>query len=407
VKPLRAGLVAFLLGLLFGGILPGVGSGAVISEVRHWSAPDHTRVVIDLDRLPAHEMQPSDDPLILRLHLSSCEFPKGRREVAVNDRIIRLMKIEPDGKGNVGIIVSLVKPSRWNLFTLRPYQNKPHRLVIDVFRPDLEEKEKADRRGTQALRTKQHRIVVIDPGHGGEDPGAVGTRGTLEKDVAMAIAQMLQKELDRVPGIRAFLTRRGDYFVSLDDRGRIAREYGADLFVSLHANGNRNPKVRGSSVYCLSLKGASDQAAQLLAQKENASDLIGGARGTIETGDLGSILLDLEQTHTINESLHLAGLALSSLKRVNRVQFPQPKQADFRVLKAWGIPSILVEMAYITNPVEERLLQRRNFHSEMARALSEAIRKFIPHLARREEGEGPGTKRGLGEAVPKRVAPGG
>lgn len=402
-----AGLIGFFLGLAL--MFPSGGAFAApkVLEVRQWTAPDHTRVVVDIESTPTYEVPASPNPLVLRVHLPNCEFPKGRRDVPVNDRVIRQMKVEPGERGGVDIILALVKPARWNIFTLKPYQDKPSRVVIDVFRPDLEEKEKADRQVTQALKAKQKRIVLIDPGHGGEDPGAIGPKGTREKDVVLGIAKSLQKELEKHRGVRAFLTRRGDYFLPLDERSKLAREYGADLFVSLHANGNRSQKVRGTSIYCLSLKGASDQAAQLLAQKENDSDMVGGASGPQERADLDSILLDLEQTHNINESLHLGGMALSELRRVNRVQFPQPKQADFRVLKSSRVPSILVETAYVTNPFEERMLQRKNFQTEVARAISEAIKKFIPHLASREEGERPGDKKGVWERKNREGSPGG
>jgi N-acetylmuramoyl-L-alanine amidase len=201
------------------------------------------------------------------------------------------------------------------------------------------------------------------------------------------MARRLQKALDETGEVRAFLTRRGDYFVSLEDRIEIAREYGADLFISLHANGSKKRQVRGSSVYCLSLQGASDKAADLLAQKENASDMVGGVSFSPMKRDLDSILLDLEQTHTINESLHLGGLALSEVSRINPVQFTQPRQAGFAVLKAPSIPSILVEAGYITNPVEERFLREERFQVKLTQAIVAAVKKFMPFLAVKEEGE--------------------
>ncbi|HSR13505.1 MAG TPA: N-acetylmuramoyl-L-alanine amidase, partial [Thermodesulfobacteriota bacterium] len=193
--------------------------------------------------------------------------------------------------------------------------------------------------------------------------------------------------------VRAFLTRKGDYFVPLADRLKIAREYGADLFISIHANGNANRKVRGTSIYCLSIKGASDTATQVLAQKENASDLIGGIATVASRRDLDTILLDLEQTHSINESLHLGGLALRELGAVNAVQFTQPRQAGFAVLKAHEFPAILVETAYVTNPSEEQLLRKKPFQEKLCSALTSAIRKFMPHLTVREETPSPGEER--------------
>lgn len=197
--------------------------------------------------------------------------------------------------------------------------------------------------------------------------------------------------------VRAFLTRRGDYFVSLEDRIKVAQEYGADLFISLHANASRKREAHGSSVYCLSLKGASDKATELLAQKENASDMVGGISMPPRERDLDSILLDLEQTHTINESLHLGGLALSELSRINSIQFTQPREAGFRVLQAPSIPSILVEAAYITNPVEERFLRQERFQVKLIQAIVTAVKKFMPLLAVKEESGGLEPVRGKGQ----------
>ncbi len=389
-----------LIGLLLN--LGGMGGWAPVPEalaavrlleIRHWAAPDHTRVVIDLDGPPVYEAPPSTDPLILLVHLREVTLAKGRQEISVNDRIIKKIQIEPRGPEAAELTVFLVKPSRCNLFVLKPYLDKPDRLVIDVARPDLEEKEKAERQVGQDLKGKKVKIIVLDAGHGGEDPGAIGPKGTLEKNIVLAVAKRLQKILDEGGEFRAFLTRRGDYFLVLEERVKIAQEYGADLFISIHANGNKKPQVRGTSLYCLSLKGASDQATQLLAQKENASDMVGGASLAPVHKDLDSILLDLEQTHTINESLRFGGLALNELSRVHSIQFTQPRQAGFRVLRAPNIPSILVEVAYITNPVEEKRLQNKSFQGEVSQAIKVAIKKYMPVLAVREGRGGQGPPR--------------
>jgi N-acetylmuramoyl-L-alanine amidase len=358
---------------------------AKLLEIRQWSAPDHTRVVVDLDGAPAYEALPSTDSLTYTLILRGVLLPKGGQEVPVADQVIQKLRLEPEGKEEARLTLFLVKPGGMNIFLLKPYLDKPDRLVIDISRPDLVEKEKEQRQVTRELKAKKKRIVVLDPGHGGEDPGAIGPRGTMEKDIVLSLAKSLQKALDATGEVRAFLTRRGDYFVSLQDRVKIAQEYGADLFVSLHANGSKSRQTRGTSIYCLSLKGASDTATQVLAQKENASDLMGGISQASARRDLNSILLDLEQTHSINESLQLGGLALSELGRVNQIQFSQPRQAGFAVLKAHEFPSILVETAYLTHPGEESLLRKRNFQEKLCQAISAAILRFIPRFAVKEE----------------------
>ena len=369
--------------------VPDAAAASKFLDIRQWSAPDHTRVVIDLDGLPSYETPPSSDPLILIVNLQKVDLSKGKREIPVNDRVIHKIKVEPAGQDGAKVILFLVKPARWKVFALKPYQDKPDRLVIDIFRPDLEEKEKAERQVSQELKIKKKMIVILDPGHGGEDPGAIGPRGSQEKEIVLNLARKLQRAFDESGEVRAFLTRRGDYFVPLNERIKIAQEYGADLFISIHTNGSPKRQARGTSIYCLSLKGASDTATQLLAQKENASDMMGGTFTEPARKDLDSILLDLEQTHTINESLHLGGLMLSELGRVNRIQFSQPHQAGFAVLKAPNIPSILVETAYITHPIEEKLLRKDRFQSEVIGAILTAVKKFIPLLAIREEGSGP------------------
>jgi N-acetylmuramoyl-L-alanine amidase len=369
-------------------------------DIRQWAAPDHTRVVVDLDGPPSYEVLPPVDPLTHILHLRGISLPKGGQEISVGDRVIQKIKVEPVGREEAKLVLSLMKPSQLNVFLLKPYLDKLDRLVIDVSRPDLEEKERAERQVTRELKAKKKRIVVIDPGHGGDDPGAIGPRKTMEKDIVLALAKNLQKTLDDTGEIRAFLTRRGDYFVSLNDRVKIAQEYGADLFISLHCNGSRSRQTRGSSIFCLSLKGASDKATQLLAQKENASDMVGGTSLAPTQKDLDTILLDLEQTHAINESLQLGGLALNEFGRVNHIQFTQPRQAGFAVLKAPEFPSILVETAYITNPTEEMLLRKKSFQDRICQAITAAVKRYIP-LSSAKEGrpggdsfEGPAKKRG-------------
>ena len=381
------------------GVPPAKG-GARLLEVRHWSAPDHTRVVADLEGTPAYEILPQPDPLVSTLKLRGVVLPKGSQEIFVGDPVIHRIKLDAEGRDEARLSLFLVKPGRLEVFLLKPFEDKPDRLVIDISRPDLEEKEKEQRQFTRELKAKKKRIVVIDPGHGGDDPGAVGPRKTLEKDIVLALAQNLQKALDSTGEIRAFLTRRGDYFIPLNDRVKIAQEYGADLFISLHCNGSRSRRTRGTSIYCLSLKGASDTATQLLAQKENASDLVGGMSLAPTQKDLDTILLDLEQTHAINESLQLGGLALNEFGKINYIQFTQPRQAGFAVLKAPEFPSILIEAAYITNHTEEMMLRKKKFQDQICQSITAAVKRYIPLLSAKEGNPGddsfggPSKKRG-------------
>jgi len=236
-----------------------------------------------------------------------------------------------------------------------------------------------------ALEVKRMITVAIDPGHGGEDPGAIGRGGSYEKDVVLAISKQLKAEIDKIPGMRAMLTRNGDFFVPLNTRVQKARSVNADLFVSVHADAFIKPSASGSSVFVLSERGATSTAAKWLANKENASDLIGGVniRGT--DSQLARVLLDLSTTAQINDSLKLGDAVLGHLGKINKLHKPQVEQAGFAVLKAPDIPSILVETAFISNPEEERKLTNSAHQQKIAKAIAQGISKYFaknPPVAR-------------------------
>ncbi len=220
-------------------------------------------------------------------------------------------------------------------------------------------------------------LIAIDAGHGGEDPGATGKGGTHEKDVVLAIARELAVQLGSEPGMRAILIRDGDYFIPLRDRMQRARRQQADLFVSVHADSIRNRAVAGSSVYILSQRGATDEAARWLAERENAADLVGGV--TLDNKDdvLASVLLDLSQAAALNASQAAASSVLKRLDRVGEVRKRQVQQARFVVLKSPDIPSMLVETAYISNPGEEHRLRSREFRGRIATAIRQGLRDYF------------------------------
>ncbi|NQU03825.1 MAG: N-acetylmuramoyl-L-alanine amidase, partial [Syntrophaceae bacterium] len=224
---------------------------------------------------------------------------------------------------------------------------------------------------------KKKKVVVIDPGHGGEDPGAVGPKKTLEKDVVLKIARELRDKL-RKTGYDAFLTREGDYYVSFKRRMAVAREYGADLFLSIHTDSYKSRLARGSSVYTLSLKGASSEAARLLAESENLSDIIGGTANGQNNSESAPITLNMLQTETINQSKALGAATLKHLKSVIRPRISTVQEAHFMILKLPDIASILVEVAYISNPKEEGLLRRTDYQRKIAAAIASAIGDFLP-----------------------------
>jgi N-acetylmuramoyl-L-alanine amidase len=356
-------------------------SAALITDVRIWSAPDHTRVVLDLTEPIRYESSSQQEPPQFHLEIKGATLFTKKREVEVNDLYLSKISLTDLGKGKVKLILHQKRPLNAIILTLKPYLDKPHRLVIDLVDVAQEKKEQEERRREKEIRPKGTKIVVVDPGHGGEDPGAVGPRKTMEKDVVLKIGEKLVYFLNQNNEAKAFLTRKGDYFIPLEERVKIAREYKADLFISLHSDGSFNPHARGSSVYCLSLSGATDEAAKILADKENMSDVLGGAllrpASISKDPHLNQILLDLMQNNSMKESFRFSELFLEDLKAVNRLKYSSYRQANFIVLRAPDIPSVLVETAFITNKEDERLLNRNDFQEKFAKALVTSIKKYF------------------------------
>ncbi|MEO5370992.1 MAG: N-acetylmuramoyl-L-alanine amidase [Magnetococcus sp. DMHC-1] len=238
-----------------------------------------------------------------------------------------------------------------------------------------------------SAKSGRQSVVVIDPGHGGEDPGAVGPEGTREKDVVLIVAKKLADRINRTPGFRAHLTRTGDYFVSLNKRVSTARRFSPDLFMSLHADAFRIPSARGASVYCLSERGMStpDRAIKALVKRENSADLIGGVnlQEDVEP-EVAEMLMDLAQRDSLNRALLLGQNLLGSLQSVGRMKlhYKSVKQAGFAVLKAPDVPSVLVEMAFLSNPKEEELMRNTNFQETVADALLSGTRRYFQNSHR-------------------------
>jgi N-acetylmuramoyl-L-alanine amidase len=356
-------------------------SAALITDIRFWSAPDHTRVVLDLTEPVQYEGSSFEKPPKFHLELKGVTLFTKKREMDVNDPYLSKIILSGLGKDKVKLILHQKKFLNVNIFPLKPYLDKPHRLVIDLVDLAQEKKEVEERQRQKEVRPKGTKTIVIDPGHGGEDPGAIGPRKTMEKDIVLKVGEKLIHHLSQDKEIQAFLTRKGDYFIPLEQRIKIAREYGTDLFVSLHTDGSFNPQARGSSVYCLSLSGATDEAAKILADKENMSNILGGASlrpaAIAKDPNLNQILLDLMQNNSMKESFRFAEYLLKDIKAVNHLKFPSYRQANFMVLKAPDIPSVLMEMAYITNKEDERLLNRGDFQERMAKTLSTSIKRYF------------------------------
>jgi len=360
---------------------PVTARAATITDIRFWSAPDHTRVVLDLTEPIQYESFSQENPPQSHLELKGVTLLTQKKEIEVNDPYLTKIGLTKLAKGKIKLIFYQKRPLNVNIFPLKPYQDKPHRLVIDLVDLAKEKKEQEERQRRKEISPKGTKIVVIDPGHGGEDPGAVGPRKTMEKDIVLKVGEKMTHLFSQDKEIQTFLTRKGDYFITLEQRIKVAREYGADLFVSLHTDGSFNPQARGSSVYCLSLTGATDEAAKILADKENMSNVLGGAflRPASITKDpnLNKILLDLMQNNSMKESSRFAELFLENVKGINHLKYPSYRQANFLVLKAPDIPSALVEMAFITNKEDERLLNLKEFQEKMTTTLAASIRRYF------------------------------
>lgn len=352
-----------------------------IKDLRFWSAPDHTRIVLDLSGPIEYQNISNEDPLQYHLELSPITSLPKKNEIQINDKYLNKMSIIELGKKKAKLILYQKKPLNVHLFILKPYLNKPYRLVIDFIDLGQELKDQEERQRQKEIQPKGTKIVVIDPGHGGEDSGAVGPKKTMEKEIVLKVGEKIINILNGEKGIKAFLTRKGDYFIPLEQRVKIAREYKADLFISLHTDGSFNPKAKGSSVYCLSLTGATDEAAKVLANRENMSNILGGAFlrpvSLSKDPNLNQILLDLMQNNSMKESFRFAELLLDEIKSVNHLKYNEYRQANFIVLRAPDIPSVLVEIAFITNREDEKLLNKNDFQEKVATAIVNSIKKFF------------------------------
>lgn len=392
---------------------------AQVTGLRVFAAPEKTRVVFDLDAKLDYTLFTMTNPHRVVIDMKGTHVKKGAfSKISKNHLLTGVRSAARDG--GVRVVLDLRDVIKPESFTLQPEQNKGHRLVIDLKRPGVQQvdptlmavkktitpqpvakqagllaaKAPSDKsKIASATSTKKPEktptkpvvmrdlIVAIDAGHGGQDPGAIGKKGTREKDVVLSISKRLAKKINATPGMRAVLTRDRDIFLPLRKRMEIAREHHADLFISIHADAFHNHKVQGSSVYVLSEKGASSEAAKWLAAKENASDFIGGV--TLENKDrqLQEVLLDLSQNAVLDASMNVADKVLQGLKNVGKVHKRDVQQAGFVVLKSPDIPSLLIETAFISNPSEERKLLKGSEQDKLASAILKGVKLYFKDYA--------------------------
>jgi N-acetylmuramoyl-L-alanine amidase len=380
VMPMRYKLAWLLV------LLPSVSLAAPvqIQNIRIWPAPDNTRIVFDLSAPTVYQVSSFADRIeivIDEVQLSGIVpgFDTGKSLMTTFSSAVT-----PTG---VHVVLALKDGVQTKSFTLKPNEQYGHRLVVDLFR---EKSPGASASDSVVLPAEaepavvgpppRNVVIAIDPGHGGEDPGAHGQKGVVEKDVVLAIARKLETLLKREKGMQPVLIRDGDYYVSLRQRINKARVEKADLFISIHADAFYNPDAKGSSVYTLSQRGATNEAARWLADQENAADLVGGVSLDDKDELLASVLLDLSQTATTEASLDVGSTVLTALKQIGSVHKHRVEQAGFLVLKSPDIPSILVETAFISNPAEEKRLRDPAHQEKLAVAIMEGIRAyFIRH----------------------------
>ena len=419
-KPLagRRGLIKFAGASLVLLVSPigraAINRNPVILAVRVWPSADYTRVTIELDAPLKFSQFTIKNPDRLVVDLEGIEFNSVLEglsdKVMADDPNIKLLRAGRFKPGVVRLVMELKNEVKPQVFELPPIGEYGHRLVLDVYPleppdPLLQLLEKNDSffastdesPGSHAERAADSKsvqrrpivdrliTVTLDPGHGGEDPGAVGRGGSYEKNVTLAVAKRLKAMIDAEPNMRAVLTRDTDFFVPLRMRVQKARRIQSDLFVSIHADAFTRPDANGSSVFALSESGASSSAARYLAQKENAADLVGGVNIDVKDPMLARTLLDLSQTATISDSLKLGKAVLGEIGGINRLHKGSVEQAGFAVLKAPDIPSILIETAFISNPQEERRLNDDAYQHKMAAAILSGMKKYFaknPPLAK-------------------------
>jgi N-acetylmuramoyl-L-alanine amidase len=353
-----------------------------VENLRVWAGPDSTRVVLDLDRRVEYRLFTLDNPDRIVVDIDQTRAPGALSLDTERSGVVRSLRHGVRNGTDLRVVLDLAESAKPQSFLLDPAGEYGHRLVIDLTPENAQSPNERVREVVRAAQDGERKMIVaIDAGHGGEDPGAIGPSGVYEKSITLAIARELERQINDMPGMRSVLIRTGDYFVPLKDRYERAREAEADLFVSLHADAFRDFRVRGSSVFILSRSGASSEAARRLAASENQSDLIGGVR--LDRGDemLSSVLLDLSQSASLDYSRRAAESILSQLGNVGRRHRPRVESANFVVLRSPDVPSLLIEVGFISNPQDESNLSNTQHRREVASAIANGIDRHFRRTA--------------------------
>lgn len=369
-----------------------------LHQIRFWQQnAQTTRVMLDLSSPASYNIFTLTNPYRLVLDLKQTRLINKINRVPAQEPILKNIRHAKRNKQDLRIVFDLKQPVRTTSYLVAPDQHGGHRLLLDIAilnkqaskqqaitpkpvppKPTAKSEPQYSSLSKPKPQKKQHIVIAVDPGHGGIDPGATGKQNTKQKTIVLAVGKKLARLINQQPGYKAILTRSTDKYLKLRQRIEIAREHQADLFISLHADAlPDNQTAYGSSVYMLSQRGASSEAAQWLAQKENSADLIGGVSLSDKDDLLASVLLDLSQEGTLEASALVGQKILRSLGTVGRVHFKKLQRAAFMVLRSPDIPSVLVEMAFLSTPSEERKLNDPNYQNQLAQALLQGIKNYF------------------------------
>lgn len=359
------------LALLMSALAVQASASSRVQGVRLFAAPDYTRLVLDLSAPVTHELSYLSDPE--RVVIDIPEATMNTDRMPRGQGVVKMIRSGRPEANMLRVVLDIDQSVSPRSFTLRPNDTHGDRLVIDLM---------SSRPASGALPRARHDderdiLIAISPGHGGRDPGAIGPRGTREKDVTLAISKRLKHHLDKHEGIRGILVRSGDSLVPYRERMGFARKHRADLFVEIHADAFTDKSAHGSTVYILSERGASSEAARWLADQHNANDLLGGVSLTDKDDVLASVLLDLSQSASLGASNAAGQRVIEELGKVGRVRKRKVQQAGFLVLKSPDIPSMLIETAFISNPKEEARLRNAKDQDKWGAAIAQGMVRYF------------------------------
>lgn len=424
----------FVIGLQVLAAVPGYAQQIDVSSLRYWNTPDQTQMLFDVTASPEHRIFLMKNPARLVIDMRNVNLKQALSQPPASHPLFSQVRVAAKNKTDIRIVVDLKREISAQSTSLRTNSLNGKRLVIELLdknpnsyakleqKADIKpidskpaalkvvdsqqqiekpvkelQKKEAEKteaipvkstkvaektevtpvKSTKAAKRNKDIIIAIDAGHGGNDPGAHGPNGTEEKKITLEIARKLANLINKQPGMKAVMVRKGDYFVDLRKRMQIARAAKADLFISIHADAFQNTTVKGASVFTLSNKGATSEAARWLADSENASDLVGGVSLNDKENVLASVLLDLSQTATQDASVNVAGKVLKNFERIGELHYASVQKAGFLVLKSPDVPSILVETAFISNPSEELRLVNAAHQAKIAGAIFDGVRNYF------------------------------